>query len=101
MVTSNIDALGIIFPNSYDNQVPELVNERLMASIPFASRYRMIDFILSSMVNCGAGQYLRYRPQKLPFPDPSLRLRPRVGSDPQKWRSERGSTLCGKNSKNI
>lgn len=24
-----------------------------MASIPFASRYRMIDFILSSMVNCG------------------------------------------------
>ena len=25
---------------------------RLMASIPFASRYRMIDFILSSMSNC-------------------------------------------------
>lgn len=47
------DALGIIFPNSYDSQVPELVNERLMASIPFAARYRMIDFILSSMVNSG------------------------------------------------
>ena len=53
MVKSNTDALGIIFPNSYDNQVPELVIERLMASIPFASRYRMIDFLLSSMVNCG------------------------------------------------
>jgi len=53
MVNSNIDALGIIFPNSYDNQVPELVSERLMASIPFAGRYRMIDFLLSSMVNCG------------------------------------------------
>lgn len=53
MVNTNQDALGIIFPNSYDNQVPELVNERLMASIPFASRYRMIDFLLSSMVNCG------------------------------------------------
>ena len=53
MVNSNIDALGIIFPNSYDNRVPELVSERLMASIPFASRYRMIDFLLSSMVNCG------------------------------------------------
>ena len=53
MVNSNIDALGIIFPNSYDNQVPELCNERLMASIPFASRYRMIDYVLSSMVNCG------------------------------------------------
>ena len=45
------NALGIIFPNSYDALVPELSNVRLMASIPFASRYRMIDFILSSMVN--------------------------------------------------
>ncbi len=53
MVKSNSDALGIIFPNSYDNQVPSLCNERLMASIPFASRYRMIDFVLSGMVNCG------------------------------------------------
>lgn len=53
MVNSNSNALGIIFPNSYDSLVPELVNVRLMASIPFASRYRMIDFILSSMVNCG------------------------------------------------
>ena len=53
MVNSNADALGIIFPNSYDSLVPELVTDRLMASIPFASRYRMIDFILSSMVNCG------------------------------------------------
>ena len=53
MVNANADALGIIFPNSYDEQVPDLVNERLMASIPFASRYRLVDFILSSMVNCG------------------------------------------------
>lgn len=53
MVKSNVNALGIIFPNSYDNMVPELVTERLMASIPFAGRYRMIDFILSSMVSSG------------------------------------------------
>lgn len=53
MVNSNIDALAIIFPNSYDSQIPELCSERLMASIPFASRYRIIDFLLSSMVNCG------------------------------------------------
>lgn len=53
MVNSNADALGIIFPNSYDSLVPELVSERLMASIPFASRYRMIDFILSGMANSG------------------------------------------------
>ena len=53
MVNANADALGIIFPNSYDEQVPDLVNERLMASIPFAGRYRMVDFVLSSMVNAG------------------------------------------------
>ena len=53
MVNSYYNALGIIFPNSYDTMVPELVNERLMASIPFASRYRLVDFVLSSMVNCG------------------------------------------------
>lgn len=53
MVNSNTNALGVIFPNSYDALVPELVNVRLMASIPFASRYRLIDFILSSMAHCG------------------------------------------------
>ncbi len=53
MVKSNTSALGIIFPNSYDALVPELVNVRLMASIPFASRYRLIDFILSSMSHSG------------------------------------------------
>ncbi len=52
MVNSNKSALGIIFPNSYDAMVPELVNVRLMASIPFGSRYRLIDFILSSMAHC-------------------------------------------------
>ena len=53
MVNSNMNTLGIIFPNSYDTFVPDLVNVRLMASIPFASRYRLIDFVLSSMVNSG------------------------------------------------
>ena len=51
MMNANKSALGIIFPNSHDALVPELVNVRLMASIP--SRYRLIDFILSSMTNCG------------------------------------------------
>lgn len=53
MVNSKAEALGIIFPNSYDSLVPELVTERLMASIPFAGRYRMCDFLISSMVHCG------------------------------------------------
>jgi glucose-1-phosphate adenylyltransferase len=46
-------ALGIIFPNIYDKLVPELTTERLMASIQFGGRYRLIDFILSSMTNSG------------------------------------------------
>lgn len=52
MLNSNMSTMGIIFPNTYDALVPELVNVRLMASIPFASRYRLIDFVLSSMANC-------------------------------------------------
>jgi len=53
LTKSNSSALGIIFPNSYDALLPELTTDRSMASIPFASRYRMVDFILSSMVNAG------------------------------------------------
>ena len=53
MLNNNTSALGLIFPNTFDAIVPELTNVRLMASIPFASRYRLIDFVLSSMSNCG------------------------------------------------
>ena len=53
MVNVNANALGIIFPNSFDGLVPELVQNRTMASVPFAGRYRMIDFTLSAMVNAG------------------------------------------------
>ena len=53
MVNSNADALGIIFPNSYDSTISELTRDRSMASIPFAARYRLIDFVLSNMVQGG------------------------------------------------
>ena len=49
----NSSALGIIFPNIYDKLIPDLTSERLMASVPFGGRYRLIDFILSSMSNSG------------------------------------------------
>ncbi|MDR2525950.1 MAG: glucose-1-phosphate adenylyltransferase subunit GlgD [Oscillospiraceae bacterium] len=45
--------LGILFSNSYDEALPEITNMRTMGSVPFAGRYRMIDFPLSGMVNCG------------------------------------------------
>ena len=47
------EALGVIFPNSYDGLVPELVKERLMGSVPFASRYRLVDFVISGMARGG------------------------------------------------
>ena len=53
MVNANKKAMGIIFPNSFDALVSEMVNLRCMASLPFASRYRLVDFLLSSMSNCG------------------------------------------------
>lgn len=50
---NNEEAVGVIFPNCYDSLLPELVAERLMASVPFAGRYRLVDFIISSMVHSG------------------------------------------------
>ena len=46
-------AIGIIFSNLHEENVPELVRRRTMASIPYGGRYRVIDFMLSNMVNSG------------------------------------------------
>ncbi len=46
-------AVGIIFSNIHDNNVPELARLRTIGSIPFGGRYRLIDFPLSNMVNSG------------------------------------------------
>lgn len=68
------NALGIIFPNSYDNAVPELVTERNGFG-PFAGRYRMVDFVLSSMANCGISN-VSIVVRKTPLPDGSSGHRP-------------------------
>ncbi len=44
---------GIIFSNLHDKNIPELTRKRTMASVPYACRYRLIDFALSNMVNSG------------------------------------------------
>ncbi|MBE6547263.1 MAG: glucose-1-phosphate adenylyltransferase subunit GlgD [Ruminococcaceae bacterium] len=44
---------GLIFANIHDNTIPELTRTRSMASVPFGARYRLIDFMLSNMVNSG------------------------------------------------
>ena len=46
-------ATGIIFANLNDKNIPELTAVRTQASVPFGGRYRLIDFVLSSMVNAG------------------------------------------------
>ncbi len=45
--------VGIIFSNAYDECIGELTGIRTMGSVPFACRYRLIDFALSNMVNSG------------------------------------------------
>ncbi|HHT94585.1 MAG TPA: glucose-1-phosphate adenylyltransferase subunit GlgD [Clostridia bacterium] len=47
------DALGIIFAEGTDTGFGSLTSKRSLAAVPIASRYRIIDFILSSMVNSG------------------------------------------------
>ncbi|HOD92495.1 MAG TPA: glucose-1-phosphate adenylyltransferase subunit GlgD [Clostridia bacterium] len=47
------EALGIIFGEGSDAGLSSLTAKRSLAAVPIASRYRIIDFILSSMVNSG------------------------------------------------
>lgn len=44
-------AVGIIFSSLNDNTFSRLTADRTVAAIPFACRYRLIDFALSNMVN--------------------------------------------------
>lgn len=45
--------MGIIFSNIYDERLGEITSRRTLASLPFGGRYRLIDFVLSNMVNSG------------------------------------------------
>ena len=42
---------GIIFSYERPNALGELVAHRTAASVPFGGRYRVVDFMLSNMVN--------------------------------------------------
>ena len=47
------NVMGIIYTNKDDLSLRELTNQRSVAALPLAGRYRVVDFILSSMVNSG------------------------------------------------
>ncbi len=46
-----ISAAGIIFSSLNSNTLSRLTSDRTVAAIPFACRYRLVDFCLSNMVN--------------------------------------------------
>lgn len=48
-----IDAMGLILADHEHVRLSDLTQPRALAAVPFAGRYRIIDFILSNMVNSG------------------------------------------------
>lgn len=48
-----MDAAGIILSEPYLGLKERLIDKRTLAALPFASKYRLIDFSLSNMVNAG------------------------------------------------
>ncbi|MGI6004545.1 MAG: glucose-1-phosphate adenylyltransferase subunit GlgD [Christensenellales bacterium] len=46
-----LDAMGIIYTGENDHYLRELTTSRSIASIPVWGRYRLIDFLLSTLVN--------------------------------------------------
>ncbi len=48
-----MNMMGVIFSNIYDERLGEVTARRTLASLPFGGRYRLIDFVLSGMVNAG------------------------------------------------
>ncbi|RIW35614.1 glucose-1-phosphate adenylyltransferase [Bacillus salacetis] len=49
----NKSMLGVIDATTHHNSLKDLLMNRSLAAVPVAGRYRLIDFILSNMVNSG------------------------------------------------
>jgi glucose-1-phosphate adenylyltransferase len=47
------DTMGIIYTGNNNISLQEITRNRSVAAVPFGGRYRIIDFILSNMVNSG------------------------------------------------
>lgn len=53
---ANTKVMGIVFANMHDDLLGGMTSDRTMGSVPFASRYRLIDFVLSRMVHAGVDE---------------------------------------------
>ena len=53
MMMRGNNVMGILFAYVHEERVRELTQNRVMASVPFGGRYRLVDFPLSNMVNSG------------------------------------------------
>jgi len=47
------DVMGVIYTGESDSRLRELTMLRAIAALPVAGRYRVIDFLMSSLVNAG------------------------------------------------
>ena len=45
--------MSVVFSNVHDQKLNELTLHRTMGSVPYGGRYRLIDFVLSNLVNAG------------------------------------------------
>ncbi|RFU63639.1 glucose-1-phosphate adenylyltransferase [Peribacillus saganii] len=50
---NNKRMLGVIDATTFYEPLKDLIQHRTLAALPFGGRYRLIDFVLSSMVNSG------------------------------------------------
>lgn len=48
-----MDTMGVILTTNADTDLGELTRSRSVAAIPFGGRYRLVDFVLSNLVNSG------------------------------------------------
>ncbi|WP_163101127.1 sugar phosphate nucleotidyltransferase [Peribacillus alkalitolerans] len=60
--------LGVIDATTFHKSLKDLIGHRTLAALPFGGRYRLIDFVLSSMVNSGissVGVFSKYNYRSL------------------------------------
>ena len=72
--------LGLIYTGERMDELQQLTTHRAVAALPIVRRYRLIDFMLSSMVALGHPECRHHHAEELPQPDGPPGLRARSGT---------------------